>query len=227
MKVDVVIPFAGDCPHRIAALQWVIGQWGLLQPAWGVVIGWGDPEPGRWCKAAAVADALERSTADVIVVHDGDVWSDGTVLAVVEGLARRSWAMPHGTVHRLTETGTARVYAGAVDVTRAEAERPYTGFAGGGIVALPRDVYDRVPLDRRFVGWGYEDESWARALGCLVGPRWSAQRPLRHLWHPPQPRESRGRGSAESWALRERYRAAARDRVLMAELVEGATVTPA
>lgn len=227
MKVDVVIPFAGDCPHRIAALQWVIGQWSLLMPDWGVVIGEGDPDPGRWCKADAVADALERSTADVIVVHDADCWSDGTVLAVAEGLTRRSWAMPHGPVYRLTEAGTARVYAGAVDVTRADSEAPYNGFAGGGIVALTRDVYDRVPLDRRFLNWGHEDESWARALGCMVGPRWSAMRPLRHLWHPPQWRHSRGQGSAESWALRERYRAAAKDRTAMAELLEGATAPEA
>jgi hypothetical protein len=222
VNVDVIIPVAGDCEHRAAALDWVIGQWGLLMPAWGVVIGHGDPDPGRWCKADAVADALERSTADVVVVHDGDSWSDGTVLAVAEGLTRRSWAMPHGAVHRLTEAGTRRVLAGDQDVTRAAAERPYTGFAGGGIVALRREVYDRVPLDCRFVGWGYEDESWARALGCLVGPRWSAQRPLRHLWHPPQFRESRGRGSAESWELRERYRLAVKDRSAMAELLEGA-----
>lgn len=222
MKVDVIIPHAGDCEHRRAALEWVIGQWGLLMPAWGVVVGHGDPD--RWCKADAVADALERSTADVIVVHDADSWSDGTVLAVAEGLTRRSWAMPHGPVFRLTEAGTRRVLSGDVDVARAASDAPYTGFAGGGIVALRRDVYDRVPLDRRFVGWGYEDESWARALGCLVGPRWSAHRPLRHLWHPPQARRSRGAGSAESWELRERYRRVMRDRVSMSALLAEARI---
>lgn len=225
MRVDVIVPFAGDCEHRRAALEWVIGQWGLLMPAWGVLVG--EADPADWCKAEAVANVLTRSTADVIVVHDGDSWSDGTVLAVAEGLTRRSWAMPHGPVHRLTPAGTRRVLTGAVDVTRAEAEKPYTGFAGGGIVCLRRDLYDRVPLDRRFRGWGYEDESWARALGVVSGPRWSAQRPLRHLWHPPQDRPSRGRGSVESWELRERYRRAMSDRSAMVALLEGASAPEA
>lgn len=223
MKVDIVVPFAGDCPHRTAALEWLIGQWGTLMPFWGVIVGYGDPDLGRWCKADAVADALDRSAADVIVVHDADCWSDGTVLAVAEGLTRRSWAMPHGQVHRLTEAGTRRVLSGDVDVSHADADAPYNGFGGGGIVALTRDLYDRVPLDRRFVGWGHEDESWSRALNCLSGPRWSAQRPLFHLWHPPQPRPSRERGSADSWGLRERYRLAVKDRAAMAALLVGAS----
>lgn len=228
MSVDVVVPFAGDCPHRRRALDYVLDRFAVTLPDWRVVVGRADAD--RWSKAAAVADALDRSTADVVVVHDGDVWCAETAVAVAEGLTRRAWAIPHGKVHRLTETATAEVLADRVPLygqrpQRVDPvdryERVYDGFAGGGIVALRRDVYERIPLDRRFVGWGHEDESWAWALRTLVGSPWRGRARLFHLWHPPQEVVRFGRGSEASWALRERYRrlAAAGDRDGMSALL--------
>lgn len=91
------------------------------------------------------------------------------------------------------------------------------------MTVLPRALYERVPLDPRFAGWGQEDGSWADALTALAGPPWRGDHPKQplhpmwHLWHPPQERTfpagrsaSRAIGSAEGLALRQRYRAAAR-----------------
>jgi hypothetical protein len=214
MNVDVIVPFGGGCAHRSAALDFVLGRFDSTLPSWRVLVGRCD---GPWSKAVAVADALDRSTADVIVVHDADVWSTGTAVAVAEGLSRASWAVPHRKVHRLTEAATGEVLSGVVPLhgerpakvaPEARYERVHDGFLGGGIVALRRDLYDRVPLDRRFVGWGHEDESWAWALRLLAGKPWRGDDRLYHLWHPPQERVREGRGSAESWALRGRYRRA-------------------
>jgi hypothetical protein len=84
---------------------------------------------------------VERSSADVIVLADADVWTDGipaAVKAVEDGAA---WAVPHQLVRRLDENG-------------GEAERPYVGIEGGGVVVAPREVILSCPLDVRFVGWG-------------------------------------------------------------------------
>lgn len=229
MSVDVLVPFAGGCPHRAAALRYVMTMVAASHPDWGVVVGTANPE--RWCKAEAVADALARSTAETIVVHDGDVWCNHTATAVAQ-LGRRAWAVPHRDVRRLTPEATTRVLDGvdpltghrpAQPVPTSRYERVHPGFLGGGIVVLRRELYERVPLDRRFVGWGHEDESWAWALSMLAGKPWRGPGFLYHLWHPPQAREeSKGlRGSAESWALRNRYREAVRskDRERMVALV--------
>jgi hypothetical protein len=175
VKVDVIIPLAGDCQHRADALTYVLGLFRAHLPDWGVRLGHGDPD--RWRKAEAVAAGLVGSTADVIVVHDGDLWSPGLAVAVAEGLTRRAWAVPHRKVYRLTREATADVLAGSPLSMRPAAaipgeryERVHDGFLGGGIVALRRDLYDRIPLDPRFVGWGHEDESWAWALRKLSGP---------------------------------------------------------
>jgi hypothetical protein len=226
VKVDVIIPLAGDCQHRADALTYVLGLFRAHLPDWGVRLGHGDPD--RWCKAEAVAAGLVGSTADVIVVHDGDLWSPGLAVAVAEGLTRRAWSVPHRKVYRLTREATVDVLAGtplsmrpAAAIPGERYERVHDGFLGGGIVALRRDLYDRIPLDPRFVGWGHEDESWAWALRKLSGQPWRGEDRLYHLWHPPQERPSFTRGSDESWALRQRYRRAfvAQDRTPMLRLL--------
>jgi hypothetical protein len=92
------------------------------------------------------------------------------------------------------------------------------------MTVLTRETYEQVPLDRRFAGWGQEDESWALALTCLTGAPWRGDAPLWHLWHPPQDRASRRWGSGASRALWARYCQAAADpdamRALLAEGVK-------
>jgi hypothetical protein len=75
-------------------------------------------------------------------------------------------------------------------------------------------------MDHRFVGWGQEDQAWAIALKCLFGNPWRSQNgPLWHMWHPPQDRMSREKGSPSSWNLYRLYCRVAADRVGMSNLL--------
>lgn len=214
MAVAVVIPFAGDCPHRLRALDWLTGRLTDRHPDWDVVIGRGDAD--RWVKADAVADGLAHTDADMLIVHDADVWCDATPEAV-ERCER--WAIPHRLVHRLDENATNQM----IDTGKPGAgivRNPYVGFAGGGITVIRRDVYEDCPLDRRFVGWGQEDASWALALTTLHGPAWRGGADLYHMWHPPQTRLDRTVGSEHGRRLHRRYKNAARSVGFMRELVD-------
>jgi len=208
--VAVVVPYGGDCPHRAANLDWVLGMFAEHAPGWRIVVARA-PE-GPWCKARAVhAGIAEAGPVDVVVVHDADVWSAGTPLAAALAAdGRHRWAMPHRTVRRLGEAPTAAVRDGGKRLAHAFWEAEHAGYRGGGIVALRRGVWDEAPMDPRFVGWGHEDESWARALSTLVGDHGApkADLPCWHLWHPPAERRSRGVGSVEAFELRNRYIAA-------------------
>lgn len=178
---------------------------------------------GPWCKAAAIAAALDWSTSDVVIVADADVWpaDPDEIRRCIEALDGHGWAIPHGDVHRLDQEATGTlITTGTPGAGRAQ--RPYWGTAGGGIVALRRDTYIGCPLDRRFVGWGQEDESWAMALAALHGQPWRGRSDLWHLWHPPQERLNRRVGSAEGQQLQRRYRAARRDPAAMRALIEEA-----
>jgi hypothetical protein len=218
VSVAVLIPWRDvQCKHRERALTWVVAQ--LAQHGWPVVIG--HHETGAWCKALAVNDALAQTDAEVLVVHDADVLTDGLSEAVLRVQEGARWAIPHQQVCRLTEASTGLFMAGEPVADLKLSERAYSGVEGGGITVLRREVYESCPLDPRFLGWGGEDESHAFALRRLHGAPWRGRAPLAHLWHPPQPRITRNVGSAESRELRKRYaRARTREQAMSALVKE-------
>lgn len=163
--------------------------------------------------------AAARSPADILVIADADVWTNGlpaAIRAVEEG---EPWAVPHDLVFRLSEASTEGLLCGGLpDLTDLD-EQERTGTACGGVFVIRRDILLEVPFDPRFVGWGQEDEALGSALGCLYGPRWRGSANLIPLFHPPAPRLDRKRGSVAGWGLRRRYAAARRDPARMRALL--------
>ena len=153
------------------------------------------------------------------------MWSQETPEAIAAVEAGAAWAVPHIGVSRLTETATAAVLAGLhPDRLPPEAleEPPYRAHLGGGIVVIRRDVYEQVPLDPRFIGWGREDDSWGVALKTLIGKPVHLRGRLWHLWHPSQPRPDRKHGSEANEALYQRYLAANHSPARLRALIEEA-----
>jgi hypothetical protein len=185
VSAEVIIPWRGGCAHRERALARVLELHEL--PTTLAV----QSLNGPWVKALAVMPAIARSTADLVVVADADVWCDGIPEALRALERGAAWAIPHQLVHRLEEHG--------------QPAEVYVGIEGGGIVAAPRRTLLDIPLDPRFVGWGQEDESWGAALSSVAGAPWRGTADLIHYWHPPQQRISRTRGSRQGWNLRRRY----------------------
>jgi hypothetical protein len=216
-SVDVIIPWKPGDIYREIVLGWVLNAWNEVgsEP----IIGNCD---GDWSKAVAVRDAVSRSTAEWLIVTDADVWCAMTLDVthqIIESDDR--WGTPHGLVHRLTPVATSDVLKGAMIGGPVE-QRPYPGVPGGGIVILERELWDECPLDRRFVGWGQEDEAWGAALACIGGKPFRGDHDLWHLWHPPAPRANRAVGSHESRRLRNEYYRARRDENVMRRLLDQA-----
>lgn len=190
---SVLIPWGGCDPHRLNALRWVTARYETL--GWQVQLG--TCPDGPWCKAAAVADALQHATSDRLVIADADAWCDQIVEAVA-ALDTHQWAIPHRLVHRLSLAATEGLLAGGGPPVPPPASAldnpPYYGTIGGGIVAIRRDTYEQIPMDPRFRGWGGEDHAWGIALQKLAGRRWQGTGHLLHLWHPPQPEAPEVRG---------------------------------
>lgn len=233
--ISVVVPFTpGACRHRDTAWKWIRERYELLHPDLEVIEGHGDPT--RWSKGSAVANAVEQAAGDLLVVADADTFITAAALteatdAVANGAP---WAVPHLTVYRLSEAHSTELYRRApVDdpghLPRKLLDRfPYRGYPGGGIAVLPRATYDQIPIDRRFEGWGGEDDAWGRALDTLAGPHWRGGAPLWHLWHPLQPTHNlAGRPFAGTDRLVGAYKEATGVPRLMAALVAGEAPEPA
>jgi hypothetical protein len=208
-RTAVVIPWRPDHSHRSRAWRHLRPRWQAAHPDWDLLEGLFEGEP--WIKSHAIGAALARTDAEVLVIADADVWCEGTrraVEAVEAGDAR--WAIPHRRVHRLGPLPTRRLLAGRLPWEKIEtaslAQRPYTGMPGGGLVVIDRALYEAAPLDPRFRGWGGEDSAAGIAWAALAGKPWRGTDPLWHLWHPPQPRTTRGVGSTESLQLLGRYK---------------------
>jgi hypothetical protein len=219
VTVSVLVPWRPDGAHRDAAWAWVSRRWADRHPDWQVVVG--VAPDGPWCKALAVADALDRADGDLLVIADADVWCDGVGQAVTAVQGGAPWAVPHGKVHRLTAPATALVLEGTdpAAIVGGLARGRYGGVEGGGMAVLTRALYEQAPIDPRFRSWGQEDESWGAALTVVAGKRWRGVTPLWHLWHPPEPRLNQHVGNATSWALHVRYQVASRSQEAMRRLL--------
>jgi hypothetical protein len=219
-QVSVIIPWRPGCAHRERSMRYVTGRLAIEHPDWQVTLVDSSVEP--FSRADAINRGLVRSFGKIIVVHDSDVWVEDLPSAVAQVRSGTSWALPHLHVHRLTDEASQRYMEGARDfVSEDYDERPYIGTRTGGVVVVSRDTITRVPPDSRFRGWGGEDEAWSLALRTLVGEPWRSDQPLIHLWHPPQPRQSRAVGNEHNLALLGQYRAAKGSPEMMRRLVDG------
>lgn len=213
----VIVPWRSGCDDRERAYEWVRSR--LFACGAEVVEATDDGEP--FSKATAVMRALREVTDEHVIIHDADVWCDGTFRAAQE-LSRFEWAIPHQQVNRLSADGTVRLIAGEPVRTDDAVER-HRGVIGGGIVCVRRDALSRVPFDPRFRGWGGEDVSWGQAMRSLVGQPWRQADVLWHLWHPPAPRRTRALPWAqESHDLMMRYLDARGRRQLLEPIVSEA-----
>lgn len=217
MNVEVWIPWQPGCPYREAALGWVIERWRETgyEPNLAQLDGWSQPK--------AVNMAAEQSRADILVIADADTWCEGTEGAIQAAIAGAAWAVPHRTMHRLTEASTARALAGAHPEGLELEEAPYVDIKGAGCCAVHRDVLIDVPWDERFVGWSKFARAWRAAMTTLHGDPWRGEGRRWHLWHPPEPRASRvtalDPASELLWA---QYEAARGAEAAIRELLKGA-----
>jgi glycosyltransferase involved in cell wall biosynthesis len=222
--VSVLVPWRPDGGARDRAWAWLRQRYGRLHPGWQIVES--GPQTGAWRKGAAVADALDRATGDVLVIADADCVVEASELERATELVRSReapWVVPHTRVKRLDEKSTAAVLGrdpASSDVSGRLSRQAYTGFAGGGIVIVRRSDYEASGgIPDRFEGWGAEDEALAAILDTLVGPHERFEGDLWHLWHGEPRTRKAHRGSRENRRLFRLFQSARGHPDLMWELV--------
>lgn len=219
-SVAVVVGHSrNDDAHRLANLAWVVARYQAHD--YPVAVGAAASTP--WVKAHAFNPTAATVDADVLVIADADcIVTRGALAATVTAAARDGYAVPAKAVHRLTPEATSAVLGrmpGDDIAERLPCEGKHQLLAGGGIVAIARDLWHEVRgFDPRFVGWGGEDFALGCALYGLTGhyPR-RQHGVLWHLWHPPQGRNQRL--TPDNERLSNRYRSVKFDRAAMRALI--------
>src|SRR5207244_3419730 len=141
MTTTVLIPFVSEDQDRILAFKAVCNWW---RDNFGYQIIKGIAAP--YTKGAALADASNRTDADILCIADADcIIQDPLrikeIVAAIEN-GQFEWAVPHGKVHRLTEKATQAFYLnGDCDITDVHFP-PYVGCKGGGLVILSRKAWE-------------------------------------------------------------------------------------
>lgn len=224
MNVAVLVPWKPGCPWREKAWGWVQDRFAEQHPTWEIITGTTDVE--GFSRTQAILDARSRTDAEVFVITDADVWTDGLADAVDQA-DEHGWAIPHWLIHRLAESSTLVLFGGRdwrglnLSTDNSQDSRPYRGHEAGTLLVTTAEAFDTAPPDPRFVGWGQEDDAWALALNRLIGKPWRGDADLVHLWHPAEPRKSRVIGNDANRALLRRYRAAKTTEAMSALIDEG------
>lgn len=207
MRWTVVIPAHTEDLYRAKALDYVVGRY--REMGLDVVVDSANHD-GEWSKGASVDAAVARTDADGLIVSDGDVFvGNGVLTGAMHAVdVGAPWVQPHSVVVRLGIRDTQRIYRRRPNwdgMSQWQWLR-HPAARGGGLVVLSRAAYDASGgIDPRFVGFGGDDVSWARALDTLVGPGVCHSHALWHLWHPPTPRRKGNRGSDANETLAGRY----------------------
>jgi hypothetical protein len=152
--------------------------WNYLSSAWDAlgfeVIEAQLPNGQPWIKAKAWHEGLQKASCDYVCLMDADCW----VPALPEAVGLLSdgvrWVQGQNIVLRYDKATTGRLLSGEIsieDTFKLEniwEDQPRAASAGVGTI-LRREEADEIPLDPRFVGWGWEDNSWWEALTTMWG----------------------------------------------------------
>lgn len=216
----VIVPFRPTTAARQVNWEWVRAHYAEEHPEWEIILA--EQASGEWVKARAIAPALADGPDDVIVIADADLWCDDLASAVEAVRAGAGWAIPHGTVYRLSERATRLVLDGADPHGQETQEDTYVATSGGGFIVSQRRTLIEIPPDPRFLGSSGMDVAWGFALRCLAGEPWRGAATAFHLWHPWDKRSDRvgGLPSSSLW-LRRHYRLASHSKWWMRRLLKG------
>jgi hypothetical protein len=192
--ISVLFPYRGDDGHRDKLFGYVLRWWQHHFPEAEICVGRNFDTPFN--RSAARNDAFDQSTGSVLIVADADTVPtvEGVKASLAEVVATKCWSIPYAELryYNLSEDATNFILNQPIDQEFTEPDHPdeyehkITSWAG--CLILPREAWETVDgYDERFVGWGFEDNSFRLKLDKLWGPHNRQDSYCCHLWHPIEP----------------------------------------
>lgn len=184
MKVTVAIPFRPGALDREIHADYVAARLRQMLPdADHLMV----DVPGQFSRARVRNEAVRRAADGVVVLCDADTIPEEQPLreAIAGAAADGRLHLPYTRYRALSPEGTLAVYARGTDPAHApvteDSMRPI-----GGVWVIRADAWWAAGgMDERFVGWGYEDDAFWAAAGCLLGEPVRHHGTITHLHHAP------------------------------------------
>ena len=206
MSVDIIIPWRDSgCPARKRALDFV---YGLYESHFSNII-LCDSSKDEFNRAEARNAGVRKSTADIVVVTDADLFVPVSQIeeAIVIAETFDGQIKPFTAFGHLSEASTQYFLAKGdyASITEAQFDTLSTLWPGvhGGTFVMRRELWDPIGgMDEAFTGWGGEDNAFNILCSSkLKEPLLTLDGYAFHLFHPHRRRMSR-----ENALLLESYR---------------------
>ena len=208
MRTVICVPYRGD-ERRDRLWQFTL-QWIQAHYPYPVFKGDSDGEFSRG--AARNAAAALAGDWDVAIFHDSDtIAHPDAVEAAVKTAAEIDKMVVAGDSHMYCDRpSTDRILASNTPMF----PRPVSFDEHGvyekpcsGVVAVNRNLYNKVGGYPELTGWGYEDLVFLQACGIFGrGNTWVDGHITLHLWHEPSDRTRETQSNLEVWKKLANYR---------------------
>lgn len=190
MNVAVLVPRRSDGGGiRDQTWTWLAARWAAERPGYRIVEGH-DDDDGPFNRSRALNRAARQAAdADVLVVADGDSFTEGSQLAdaVDRAVATGQITFAYDRFCYLSRAGSVKIMGGFRGMWEPFVEFTMTGTCSSAVVTT-RALWDQVGgFDETFVGWGGEDVAFSLACQTFGGGLQRIPGPVWHLWHPPAP----------------------------------------
>ena len=189
-NLSIIIPHRFTDSRRLEIFNWIHERYERLYPDSPIIIADSD-EDKPFSRSQARNYAVDNADTEFILLADADTMSFRPfVKSAIEMIEKGTpWVIPYGIsgYYNLRKPYTDKVMAMKPDAFIApdafEWKHQLESWAGQ--IVMSKGAFEQVNgYDERFIGWGYEDNAFQRAMDTIVGPfkrieaGWTA-----HLWH--------------------------------------------
>lgn len=226
-QVSIIMAYKQDHGPRDLAFKWINKFYKSAMPNVELCIGVSNGD--AFNRSQGMNTAAQKATRDIFVIADGDIiFNPIVIIDAIKLLKDNAWVIPfhHHKIINLSPQNTEKVLKSKpkwplrVEVRDFTIEKRDMNFAGK-LNVITRSNFTRVGgFDKRFVGYGWEDNAFQDAVSTICGPHKRLDRELFHLWHSPV--KSKGNPYWEkNKELGMLYRSARGNKNAMEKLIEG------
>ena len=188
MNFSVLIPYRPSHRLRAKTFDWITRRYKKLLPEAELCVA--DSNDEEFSRSQARNNAFSLATTDILLVADADTVPErDAILRGIELLDQQvPWVVPYDTYFNLGVEKTQEIlkHGPHLDIEFKNEDCEHIVMSTAGMLLMRRSAWETVGgYDERFIGWGYEDNSFQLALDVLVGRhvRVHEGRGI-HMWHP-------------------------------------------